>query len=200
MTFTEIEEKVQVRLSNNSALVVDDIYNSIRFLNNFFGLRVWDSSLSTVADQNYVDISSLDVLAVDVVYVDGDEIKRLEDDEFDLIPKYESHNISRFYVVGDKIYFTVAPTAISTLKILIKIRFDDTVETTDPLDVPSELLELVELGAVSRHYLNMLSNSAVARENQPDINPEEIRNAKKDLDDHYNSLLLLLRSDSKYLL
>jgi len=198
MTYTELENKVKAKIDDSTTVITEDIYNSIRFLNNFFALEAWSTGLVTVANQNYVSLTN--VLDVSICYLDGEEVPELEPADFVKIPKYEENEVQRFYFLDNKLYFTVTPTESNLpVKILKKTRFT-LVSGATALDVPTELLQLVELGAISNYYTNLISITAQNRENLPDVSIEEIRRAKKAIDDRFDSLFNLLRNNSLYAL
>ena len=198
MTYTELENKVKAKIDDSTTVISEDIYNAIRFLNNFFALEAWSTGLVTVANQNYVSLTN--VLDVSICYLDGEEVPELEPADFVKIPKYEENEVQRFYFLDNKLYFTVTPTESNLpVKILKKTRFT-LVSGATALDVPTELLQLVELGAISNYYTNLISITAQNRENLPDVSIEEIRRAKKAIDDRFDSLFNLLRNNSLYAL
>lgn len=198
MTYNEMLAIIQAKIDDSTTDISSDIYNAVRFLNNFFALEQWNDTYDTTADQNYVALT--DILGVDVCYIDGDQIEKLNDFDIDKIPKFEEEAVQRFYFLDDKLYFTVAPTESSlTVKILEKYRFS-LPTGTDSFDVPTELLELVELGAISRYYTNLISITAQNRENLPDVSIDEIRRAKNYIDEAFDRLLTKLRFNSPYAL
>ena len=122
MTYTELENKVKAKIDDSTTVITEDIYNSIRFLNNFFALEAWSTGLVTVANQNYVSLTN--VLDVSICYLDGEEVPELEPADFVKIPKYEENEVQRFYFLDNKLYFTVTPTESNLpVKILKKTRF-----------------------------------------------------------------------------
>ena len=198
MTYTELENKIKAKIDDSTTVISDDIYNAIRFLNNFFAIEAWNSALVTVANQNYIALTN--TLDVSVCYLNGEEVPKLDLEDFPNIPKFEDNGVQRFYFLDNKLYFTVAPTESNlVVKILQKTRFT-LVSGATALDVPTELLQLVELGAISNYYTNLISISAQNRENLPDVSPDEIRRAKKAVDDRFDHLFNLLRNKSLYAL
>jgi hypothetical protein len=200
MTFNEMEAKIQAQIDDTTTSIDEMIYNSIRYLYNYFALEDWDDSLVTVANQNFIETGLSDVIDVDVLIYNGEQIEKLDEDDFDKIPQFVDNNVRRFYFLQGKIYFTFTPTESDLeVKVLKKYQFS-LPETTTELDVPPELLELVELGAISRYYLYLLSLNARSREDLPDVKPDEVRRAKQNVDDSYNYLLNELRNNSNYAL
>ena len=193
-----METKVQVKIDNSVTDISEDIYNAVRYLNNFFALEKIDDSLVTVADQNYIELT--DVLDVELCYIDGEQIEKIKPEEFYNIPRYEDYGVQRFYFLDNKLYFTVAPSEDDIeVKILQKYRFN-LPATTVAFDVPAELLQLVELGAISNYYTNLISTTAQNRENLSDVQIDEVRRAKNIIDKELNSKLDNLRNNSVYAL
>lgn len=192
MTFTEAEARVRAIIDSTSAVVTDYIYESVKYLNNFFWKEGFDSSLTTVAGQNYVDCPAT-ILDVTDVWVGGTKIEKLSDDEYSNLAGIEADAIERWHIVANgtaiRIYFTVAPSATGTVvKLKIKSRFT-LAAGSGAFDFPRELDELVIIGAVLRYYQFLILSVCTNRQNFPDVKPNEIINARKNLEKHYNDLL-----------
>lgn len=192
MTFNEAQARVRVIIDDAAATVTDYIYESVKYLNNFFYKEGFDSTVTTVAAQNYVDCPAT-VLDVEDVWVDGEKIEKLSDEEYFNLAEIEDEGIERWHKVANgtlvRIYFTVAP-ATTGLVVRLKVKSRFTLATADTaFDFPRELDELVIVGAVLRYYQFLILSVCTNREKYPDVKPNEIINARKNLEKHYNDLL-----------
>jgi hypothetical protein len=195
MTYTECETRVREIVGDTSAVVSSCIAEAVKFLERFSSLEAWDETKSTVANQEYIETPA-GTIDVEVIYVNGLEMKKLADDDFIRVPAYKDAGVERFYLVKTgivpRIYFTVTPTAVATVKMLIKKQY--AIPTgASTFDFPRHFDELVIFGAVVRYYQMALSNVMKNRELFPDVNPDEINKSLKNAQDYFSNLLSGIR-------
>jgi len=196
MTYTESESQVRAILNNVSADVADDLATSLKYLNNYFVLRDFDSSLSTTAGQKYIVLptSIVDVLSVSIGDVD---YALLPSSEYSKIVQYEKEQLPFFYILDSKIYLTITPASVETVNIFAKKRFNMP-SGTDWYDVPPELEELVILGAVHRYYLKLLMVVNTSFEDMADTDSDRLRRVVDVVSKRYTQLVQSISRISQY--
>lgn len=195
---TKAESLAEFKDYIDDATVADyhHLERALLYLNNFFFKETFDSTRSTVIDQNYVEWpgSAVDVLNV---WVDDDEIKKLKDEDLDNIAKFEEEELKRWYNVGLRVYFTWDPDAVETVKMKINEEYEFPTEVDGDYDCPNEFLELVILGAVKRYYTVLMSRALINPTELPDITPFDVGEAKRVITKEYNDLIRTLRQNTQ---
>lgn len=173
-TFSVIQATVRNNISDTSADVTQEIDDAINLLSNFFTQKKIDTSIATVANQEYINKPS-NCVEVMKVKIESDHYteKRLSD-----IKENEEAESKCFYDWNDKIQIIPTPTGASTSKIWYLGGFTPLAGVGNT-DVPDRLVPLLCMLATWLYYVQLVAKNTMARENVPDISPDEIRELSK---------------------
>lgn len=170
------------------------IYDTIKHLSSLFHLRFIDDSLSTVVGQNYI-AHPTDCKKVLRIAFDDEEVEKLDD--LSNLQNCIDADILKWYEFEGAIYFTIAPTSVQSVTVHYWKKF--TVPTAViSTDVPSEMLELVYVGACMRYVRQMYHDILRDRATYPDNEPEDLRLNLEDWRKQYDDLILIYQIEDEF--
>lgn len=167
-TFAKIQTAVRVNVNNTSADVTQPIDDAINYLSNFFDNKKIDTSKLTVVGQGYID-KPTNFFHVDRVTINDEEYAHLP---FEKLAEAESDGEKYFYEYNDQIQILPLPSSVLSSKIWGRCGFTPCAGSADP-DCPDRLVPLVVVLASWIYWLGMVGKVGSARENYPDMTPEE---------------------------
>lgn len=188
-TYAIIEAQVRANVNDTTASVAQEIDDAINLLSNFFSLKKISTSIATVANQAYID-KPTNTIEIERVKIGTDEYKetslaKLEDAEND-----ETKN---WYDYDGKIQLSPTPTSVITTKIWYKAGFA-TLAGAGSTDIPDRLVPLLVILATWLYYVQMVSKVGTARENFPDMTPEEAGEIANVWKKQFDSLLQSIKN------
>lgn len=139
-TYADIETRVLKNINSTTADVSVAVDNAIDFLGNFYENYKIDTSIPTVANQDYIARPTL-CKEVERVEIGGDEIKKGAVAQLQEIKDFD---LERFIEYDGKINLYPTPDAIATTKIWYKALFTPLAGVAAAVtDVPKNLLPLL---------------------------------------------------------
>lgn len=167
-TYANIESQVRININDTGAVVQEEIDQAISLLSNFFQLKKIDTSISSVANQGYINkpTNAIEIVRVKLGSDDYEEVKISE------LAKVEMAENKKWYDWNDKIQITPTPTSIMNGKIWYKAGFTP-LGGAGTTDIPDRLVPLVILLATWIYWLEIVTKTGTMRELYPDMTPKE---------------------------
>lgn len=190
MTGTELENAVKYYIGDTSASVDEAIKSTLRDLSRY----VFINKLSTVtstSNQNIINFPS-NAKRIQKLSINNKNIDVVDYDYIEI-----NNNQLRYYTIDSKIYLTQPLQAGEEIKIYYT-QYIEYVSGINLLNVPTDSEELIILGSAMRYMLRMFNLVAITREKYPDIQPEEVLNAYKQLRKDYTNELENYTKSMKY--
>lgn len=188
-TYATIEAQVRANVNDTAASVTQEIDDAINLLSNFFTRKVISTAISTVAGQSYiayptnpVSIERLTINAEEFVEKTLAKIQAATDDEN-----------NSWYDYNGQIQVIPTPTSVLATKIWYRAGFT-ALAGVGSTDVPDRLVPLLIILATWLYYVQMLSKVGTARENFPDMTPEEAGKIATQWLKQFNDILTLIKA------
>lgn len=188
-TYSTIEAQVRANVNDATAGVSQEIDDAINLLSNFFSLKKVSESIDTVANQNYIDQPTrcLEVLRV---IINDVEYSKATPSDLKNADEYDNRTWAQW---DDKIKITPTPSSVEDCEIWYRAGFAP-LGGTGSTDIPDRLVPLLVILASWLYFLQMMVKVATARENYPDMTPEEAGETAKLLKDQFDSMLATVQS------
>lgn len=139
-TYADIEDRVLKNINSTTADVSFAIDNAIDFLGNFYENYLIDTSIATVAGQDYIARPAL-CKEVERLEIDGVEIKKGTVAQLEEIKDFD---LDRFIEYDGKINLYPTPDGVETTKIWFKALFTPLAGVAAAeTDVPDQLIPLL---------------------------------------------------------
>lgn len=188
-TFTPIQSAVRANINDTTATVTQDIDDAINMLSNFFSLKKIDSSIPTVASQNYIAKPSNAI-----------EIERLEigtdpynETNLAKISVNEDDKSKRFYDYNGVIQILPTPTSALATKIWYRSGFTP-LAGAGSTDVPDRLVPLLIILATWFYFLRIVSKVGTERQTFPDMTPKEAGDIATEWKKQFDSILSTIKA------
>jgi hypothetical protein len=187
-TFATIQTAVRVNVNNVTADVTQPIDDAINFLSNFFDRKIIDTTILTVASQVYITMPTY-LQKIDRLTINGDEYERLS---IDKIGEAESDGNKYFYEYNEQIQILPTPSSALATKIWGRCGFTP-LAGVGSSDVPNRLVPLVVVLASWIYWLGMVGKVGSARENYPDMTPEEAGKIATEYKKQFDSMVSTIK-------
>lgn len=188
-TFTVIQSQVRANINDASANVTQTIDDAINLLSNFFSRKVISTAVSTVANQPYITYPT-NPISIERLTIGSDEYTETT------LPKIQAatdDETKSWYDYDGKIQLIPTPSAVTAAKIWYRAGFT-TLAGAGSTDVPDRLVPLLIILATWLWYVQMLSKVGTARENFPDMTPEEAGKIAAQWLKQFNDMMALIKA------
>lgn len=185
-SYATIEAQVRATVNDPAASVQQEIDDAINLMSNFFSLKKIDETIDTTALQNYIPQPTrcLEVLRV---IIDEIEYNKAGPGDLKNADEYENRSWIQY---DDKIKITPTPSTTGTNNCVVWYRAGFApLAGTGSTDIPDRLVPLLIILASWLYFLQMMVKVTTARENYPDMTPEEAYDTAKLLKEQFDSML-----------
>lgn len=168
-TYATIEAQVRANVKNATAPVTQEIDDAINLLSNFFQNKKIDTSISSVANQSYINkpATAVEIVRVKIGSDDYEEAKISD------LSKLEEAENKKWYDWDGKIQLTLAPTSVQSAKIWHKAGFTP-LAGSGSTDIPDRLVPVLVTLATWLYFVQMVSATIMSKGEIPDIEPEKL--------------------------
>lgn len=167
-TFATIQSQVRANVNDTAADVTQEIDDAINLLSNFFSRKLISTAVSTVAGQSYISYPT-NPISIERLQIGTNEYIEKSLAKIQAAIDDESY---AWYDYNGQIQIIPTPTAVTAAKIWYRAGFT-VMAGAGSTDVPDRLVPLLIILATWLYYVQMLSKVSTARENFPDMTPDE---------------------------
>lgn len=187
--FSTLQTQVRLKVNNTSADVTEAIDEAINLLSCFFWLNKIDTSIDTVANQAYISKPSR-CLSVARVIVDSVEYEKVSIKDLKDADEYSKKTWIDY---NGAIQLTPTPDGAKDTIIWYRSAFTP-LAGSGSTDVPDHLVPLLIILAAWFYYTQMLMQVGTARENFPDMDPEEAIKLSSEIKKEFDAMLASIQS------
>lgn len=188
-TYATIEAQVRVNVNDTSAAVTQEIDDAINLLSNFFNRKLISEAISTVAGQTYIDYPTNPISIERVQIGDNEYIEK----SLSKIQSALDDESYAWYDYNGKIQIIPTPTAVTASKIWYRAGFTP-LAGAGSTDVPDRLVPLLIILATWLYFIQMVSKVSTARENFPDMTPEEAGKIATQWLKQFNDMMAIIKA------
>jgi len=188
-TFTQIQSAVRANVNDITASVTQDIDDAVNMLSNFFSLKKINTSIPTVASQNYIDKPS-NTIEIERIEIDT---KPYNETNLAKISVNENDESKRFYDYNGAIQILPTPTSAVATKIWYRSGFTP-LAGSESTDVPDRLVPLLIILATWFYFLRIVSKVGTERQSYPDMTPKEAGDIATEWKKQFDSMLTSIKT------